>query len=63
MAQRRNGSETARTIRAFLASSDGRAACRALTMRVREQLHSKLYRYEREQCAEWIDFGGEGGEA
>ena len=57
------GAETARAIRVFLATYDRRdASDQEIVFRIRARVHSKLYRYEREQCAEWIDLGGEGGE-
>ena len=61
--QHRGGAETARAIRAFLATYDGcDASDRQIAMRIRARLHSELYRREREQYPEWIDLGGEGGE-
>ena len=58
--QHRGGAETARAIRAFLATRDDRVATWQVAMRIRERLHSELYRREREQCPAWIDHGGEG---
>ena len=56
--------ETARAFRAFLASYDASdAADRAVAYRIRERVHSEIYRRERVLHAEWIDIGGEGGGA
>jgi predicted component of type VI protein secretion system len=55
----RDGAETARAIRAFLATYDGRVTTWQVAMRIRERLHSELYRREREHYPEWIDHGGE----
>lgn len=56
----RSGEEVARTIRAFLATYDGSASDRQIASRIRERLHSEMYRREREHYAAWIDHGGEG---
>lgn len=61
--QRRSGAETAQVIRAFLATYDARDACaRQIAYRIRERVHSEIYRRERKFYSEWIDLGGEGGE-
>jgi hypothetical protein len=62
--QHRGGAETtARMIRSFLASYDARdASDRQIAYRIRERVHSELYRRVREQYPAWIDLGGEGGE-
>jgi hypothetical protein len=53
---------TAQAIRAFLASYDARdVSDREIAYRIRERLHSEIYRRERLLHAEWIDLGGEGG--
>lgn len=57
--RRRDGAETARAIRAFLATYDGRVSTWQVAMRIRQRLHSDLYRREREY-PEWVDYGGEG---
>ena len=60
MAQACGGAETARVIRAFLATYDGHdASDRRVASHIRERLHGELYRREREQYPEWIDQGGE----
>jgi hypothetical protein len=52
--------QTARAIRAFLASYDASDATdRGTAYRIRERLHSEIYRRERTRHAEWIDIGGE----
>lgn len=57
------GEETARAIRAFLAAYDHRdVSDRQVAYRIRERVHSELYRRERKHYPEWIDLGGEGGE-
>ena len=59
----RGGTEAARVFRAFLATYDASdASDRQVATRIRERLHSELYRRERERYPEWIDLGGEGGE-
>ena len=58
------GAETARAIRAFLATYDrGDASDQEVVFRIRERVHSENYRRERKHYPEWIDLGGEGGEA
>ena len=58
--QSRSGVETARAIRAFLSTYEASdASDRQIALRIRERLHSELYRREREQYLEWIDHGGE----
>jgi hypothetical protein len=60
-AQRRGDDASAQAIRAFLATYDGRdASDRQIALRIRERLHSELYRREREHYPEWVDLGGEG---
>jgi hypothetical protein len=56
--------QAARAFRAFLASYDARdTSDRAVAYRIRERVHSEIYRRERMLHAEWIDIGGEGGGA
>ena len=58
------GLETAHAIRTFIAAYDARDATdREIAAHIRQLLHSELYRREREIYPEWIDLGGEGGEA
>lgn len=53
-------SRATRSIRAFLAAYDpGDAADRQIAARIRERLHSELYRREREHYPEHVDLGGE----
>ena len=60
MVEQHRGAETARAIRAFLATYDASdASDRQVATRIRERLHSELYRREREQYTEWVDLGGE----
>ena len=60
--ERHDASETARMIRSFIATYDARdASDRQVAMRIRERLHSELYRRERELYPQWVDLGGEGG--
>jgi len=52
--------DTVRVIRSFVASYDRNDADdRAIAVRIRQVLHSELYRREREIYAEWVDLGGE----
>ena len=64
MAQERHDANgTAQMIRDFIATYDARdASDRQIAARIRERLHSELYRRERAQYPQWIDLGGEGGE-
>ena len=58
------GSETAQAIRVFLSTYDASdVSDRQIAYRIRERLHSEIYRRERKHYAEWIDLGGEGGES
>ncbi len=51
---------TVRAIRDFVASYDRYDADdRAIAVRIRQVLHSELYRREREIYPEWVDLGGE----
>ena len=60
MVQSRGGVETARAIRAFLSTYEASdASDRQIALRIRERLHSELYRREREQYPEYVDLGGE----
>ncbi len=59
MVTHRDGGETAQAIRGFIAAYDGRASDQQVAARIRERLHRELYRREREQYSEWIDYGGE----
>lgn len=58
-------SDTAQAIRAFIATYDRNdVSDREIAARIREKLHSELYRRERESWnAPFVDLGGEGGEA
>lgn len=59
---RHDARETARMIRSFIATYDAQSADdRQIAARIRERLHSELYRRERAN-PEWVDLGGEGGE-
>ena len=58
------GSETAAAIRSFITAYDAHdASDREIASHILQRLHSELYRRERESYPEWIDLGGEGGEA
>lgn len=60
MMDQSRGQDAAQAIRAFLATYDRSSASdRQNAFRIREQLHSELYRREREQYSEFIDHGGE----
>ena len=55
------GAKTAQAIRAFLSAYEARGASdRQIAFRIRELLHSEIYRRERKRYPEWIDLGGEG---
>lgn len=55
-----HGSESARTIRAFISSYDERdASDREVAFRIRERLHREQYRRERVLYPEFVDLGGE----
>jgi hypothetical protein len=61
MVEQHRGAETARVIRAFLATYDSRAAAdRQVAYRIRERAHSEIYFRERKRYPEWVDYGGEG---
>lgn len=62
--QQFRGSEAARNIRDFLASYDALdPSDREVAARIRERLQREIYRREREIYPEFVDLGGEGGEA
>ena len=53
--------QTAQAIRAFFVRYDpNNATERGVAYRIRERLHSEIYRRERTYHPEWIDIGGEG---
>ena len=55
---------TPETIRDFIATFDRTDPTdRGIATRLLERLHGEIYRREREYSLEWIDVGGEGGEA
>lgn len=57
-----DASNTARTIRAYLASHDASDPVdREAVFRIRARSYREQYRLERKIYPEWIDLGGEGG--
>lgn len=56
-----DGSNTARTVRAYLALHEPRDPVdREAVFRIRARSYRERYRRERKLYAEWIDLGGEG---
>ncbi len=55
---------TPQVVQAFIDSYDHTDPTdRQIAKRLSEHLHGELYRRERETYPQWIDLGGEGGEA